>query len=61
MSKAKKQPARKPKTKTVIIEVETSASNAKLEDHRMWLAAVQLLDAKGAVRQVTVQVADRTK
>ena len=58
---AKKKPARKPKTKTVIIEVETNASNAKLEDHRMWLAALHLLDSKGAVRQVTVQVADRTK
>jgi uncharacterized membrane-anchored protein len=59
--KTKKKPARKLKTKTVIIEVETSASNEKLQDHRMWLAALQLLDAKGAVRQVTVQVADRTK
>ena len=59
--KSKRAPAAKPKTKTIIIEVETSATNEALEDHRTWDSVLHLLDPKGTVRQITVQVADRTK
>jgi hypothetical protein len=63
MSPKKSKPARKPKSKTkmVIIEIETTATNEELEDHLTWTSMVHLLDPKGVVRQVTVQVADKTK
>lgn len=57
----KRKPSSKPKTKTIIIEVETSATNEELEDHRTWESVLHLLDSTGTVRQITVQVADRTK
>lgn len=48
-------------TKSIVIEVETSATNDVLKDRSLWEAAVALKDSAAQVRQVTVLAADRTK
>lgn len=62
MSKAKKKTtrARKVTTKTVVLEVETTATADALRS-MTWEEAILRTDPRAKVRQVTVQVADRTK
>lgn len=62
-TKRKKKVTRKSKvsTKTIVLEVETSASAATLRKRTYWTTFVRLFDRAADVRQVTVQVADATK
>lgn len=54
--------AKQPTTKTIVLEVETTGTARDLKKRDQWQNALQALgytDAK--VRQVSVQVSDRTK
>lgn len=53
---------KKPTTKTIVIEVENTATARDLKKKDQWQSALIALGYKDSqVKQVSVQVADRTK
>jgi len=58
-----KKTSRKAKvtTKTIVLEVETSAPVALLKNKRVWTTMLRLFSREAKLRQITIQVADRTK
>lgn len=51
----------KARTVTIVLEVETAAPLKKLKDRLTWEAAALIAHEGSTVKQVSVQVADKTK